>query len=41
MQVLDGKKTSLKIQDEIAIEVKKIIAEGKKKASSSSYSGWK
>lgn len=31
MQVLDGKKTSLKIQDEIAIEVKKIIAEGKKK----------
>ena len=31
MQVLDGKKTSLKIQDEIAIEVKKIIAKGKKK----------
>jgi methylenetetrahydrofolate dehydrogenase (NADP+)/methenyltetrahydrofolate cyclohydrolase len=31
MQVLDGKKTSLAIQDEIAIEVQKIIVNGGKK----------
>ena len=30
MVVLDGKKTSLIIQDEIAIEVEKIVKEGRK-----------
>ena len=40
MQVLDGKQTSLDIQQEIAQEVQALVDEGQEETTFSSYFGW-